>query len=40
MKKWLNKCNEEGVSNGDALTAAIVIGITFVVLIVLYKYFV
>lgn len=40
MKKWLNKCNEEGVSNGDTITAAIVIGITFAVLIILYKYFV
>lgn len=37
MKKWLNECNEEGVSNGDALYMGIVVFIAMILPFVLYR---
>lgn len=35
MKRWLNTCNEEGISNGDALYMSIGIVIAFLIPIIL-----
>ena len=38
MRKWLNQCNEDGVSNGDAITMAVGVLIAFILPIIIYKF--
>ena len=39
LKKWLNECNEEGMSNGDAIYMGIGIFIGTLAPFILYKIF-
>lgn len=39
MKKWLNQCNEEGISNGDAVYVIICTCIAIITLVILCKFF-
>ena len=39
MKKWLSECNEEGVSNGDAIIIGVGIFFAMILPVILYKIF-
>lgn len=39
MKKWLNQCNEEGISNGDAIYMGVGVFIAVILPFILYKIF-
>ncbi len=39
MKKWLNECNEDGVSNGDAICMSVGVFIAILLPFILCKIF-